>query len=122
MHKTTPAGPRFPQVIGIDLDLETRCAHYHGPLDIVAIKMKCCGTYYACKDCHSALSGHEIEAWPRTEWSAKAVLCGRCWTEMTIQEYMASDYRCPACSAEMNPGCAKHYRFYFETNSEDSLD
>ncbi|HTU48856.1 MAG TPA: CHY zinc finger protein [Bryobacteraceae bacterium] len=104
----------LPQVKGIQVDGETRCAHYRTPLDIIAIKLKCCGTYYACKDCHEALAGHAIEVWPKHEWTEKAVLCGRCRTELTINEYMASGRRCPVCSAEFNPRCAKHYRFYFE--------
>lgn len=106
-------------MLGIQLDRETRCIHYHSALDIIAIKMKCCGAYYACKDCHAALAGHEIELWPRAEWGEKAVLCGRCRTEMTIEEYMASGYRCPACGAQMNPACAKHYHFYFETGPSE---
>lgn len=105
---------REPRVLGVDLDPETRCAHYHSPLDIIAIKMKCCGMYYACKDCHAALAGHEIERWPKQEWTEKAVLCGHCWTELSIAEYLASNYHCPFCYAPMNPGCAKHYRDYFE--------
>lgn len=101
-------------MLGIDLDDETRCLHYYSPLDIIAIKMKCCGVYYACKDCHAALAGHEIERWPEEQWFEKAVLCGHCRAELGIREYMASTARCPACRAPLNPGCAKHYHFYFE--------
>ena len=45
---------------GVNLDPQTRCEHYHGPTDIIAIKMKCCGVYYACKDCHVALADHPM--------------------------------------------------------------
>lgn len=106
--------PPWPAVIGVEIDPETRCAHYRAAVDIIAIKMKCCGRYYACKDCHEALAGHAIEVWPKSEWTEKAILCGHCYTELTVQEYMASCNRCPVCSAEFNPGCAMHYRFYFE--------
>src|SRR5215475_9988051 len=41
------------RVRGINLDSQTRCAHYHGPTDIIAFKLKCCRQYYACKDCHA---------------------------------------------------------------------
>lgn len=102
-----------PEVRGIDLDAQTRCAHYRTALDIVAIKMKCCGVYYACKDCHEALAGHAIEAWPRAEWAERAVLCGACGVEMSIEQYMESGYRCSSCGAGLNPGCRKHSRFYF---------
>jgi uncharacterized CHY-type Zn-finger protein len=100
-------------VRGVDLDAQTRCAHYHSPLDIIAIKMKCCGVYYACKDCHQVLAGHAMEAWPQQEWNQRAVLCGACGHDLTIAEYMASDYACPACNAAFNPGCRNHYHFYF---------
>jgi len=103
-----------PAVRGLALDDETRCAHWRSPLDIVAIKMRCCGTYYACKDCHEALAGHRIEVWPRAEWAAPAVLCGACGAEHSIETYMHSGDRCPACGAGFNPGCRNHYRFYFE--------
>ena len=103
-----------PEVRGINLDAETRCAHYRTALDIIAIKMKCCGVYYACKDCHEALAGHAIEVWPRHEWTQLAVLCGACGHTLTIAEYMASGYACPECKAAFNPGCRNHYKFYFE--------
>ena len=44
--------PDSPPVFGRDLDPQTRCAHWHSPLDIIAIKMKCCGAYWACRECH----------------------------------------------------------------------
>jgi uncharacterized CHY-type Zn-finger protein len=100
-------------VRGVELDAQTRCAHYHSALDIVAIKMRCCGTYYACKDCHDALAGHEIEVWPKAMWDQKAILCGSCGEEFSIAVYMQVADRCPACRANFNPGCRKHYRFYF---------
>ena|SRR5579875_117282 len=87
-------------------------------MDIVAIKMKCCGTYYACKDCHEALAGHEIAVWLRSERWQRAVLCGHCQTELTIDDYLGSGNRCPACGAGFNPGCAKHYPYYFEMSDE----
>jgi uncharacterized CHY-type Zn-finger protein len=102
---------------GIDLDPSTRCAHYHGPTDIIAIKMRCCEIYYACIDCHRALAGHPAEVWPRSEWRRKAVRCGVCGTEMTVLEYIDSGNRCPACTAPFNPGCRNHYHLYFEEDS-----
>jgi uncharacterized CHY-type Zn-finger protein len=107
-----------PKVRGVGVDLETRCAHYHSSLDIIAIKMACCDVYYACKDCHKMLAGHGIRVWPRSEWDVRAVLCGACGNELTIHEYMGSGYLCPRCGAAFNPGCRNHYHFYFE--SEDT--
>jgi uncharacterized CHY-type Zn-finger protein len=102
-----------PEVRGIDLDAQTRCAHYRTVLDIVAIRMKCCGIYYACKECHEALADHPIAVWPQEEWSQPAVLCGACGGELSIARYMESGHRCNQCGAAFNPGCRNHYRFYF---------
>jgi uncharacterized CHY-type Zn-finger protein len=103
-----------PEIRGVALDAETRCAHWHSELDVIAIRMKCCGVYYACKDCHDALAGHAIVAWPRAEWNEKAVLCGACGCEMSVREYLDCANACPACGAGFNPGCRSHNHFYFE--------
>lgn len=107
----------YPRVLGVDLDSQTRCAHYNTALDIVAIKMKCCGIYYACKQCHDSLADHAIEAWPKYEWDQAAVLCGACGTELTIRQYLGCSDKCPRCSSPFNPGCHRHHPFYFETGS-----
>ena len=75
--------------------------------------MKCCGVYYACKDCHHALAGHPIVVWPESEWIQKAILCGACGKELTIHQYMRCEFSCPACHEGFNPGCRRHYHFYF---------
>jgi uncharacterized CHY-type Zn-finger protein len=114
MHgKTSP-----PQVWGLDLDANTRCRHYHGPTDVIAIRMRCCGTYYACIECHAALSGHPPEVWPDCEWKTPAVLCGICGSELCIDEYLQSGNRCSYCQAQFNPGCRNHYHLYFEMASD----
>jgi uncharacterized CHY-type Zn-finger protein len=104
---------KVPEARGVEVDEETRCIHYRKPVDIIAIKMKCCGEYYACKDCHEEMAGHAMEVWPKSEWDSKAVLCGACRSELTIAEYLGCDSRCPRCDAAFNPGCANHYHFYF---------
>src|SRR5579862_1430214 len=104
-----------PPVSGVNVDSETRCVHYHELVDVIAIKMRCCGVYYACKDCHDALAGHAIEVWPRSEWERPAALCGVCGAEMSIRQYLDCASRCPACKAPFNPGCRSHSHFYFDT-------
>jgi uncharacterized CHY-type Zn-finger protein len=103
-----------PEVRGLDLDAETRCAHWHSARDVIAIKMKCCGVYYACRDCHDALAGHAAKLWPPDEWDMPAVLCGVCGLEMTVHQYLGCGDRCPGCGASFNPGCRQHYPLYFE--------
>jgi len=103
-----------PEVRGLSLDAQTRCVHWAGPRDIVAIKMKCCGVYYACKDCHDALAGHALQPWPQSEWDTRAILCGACGHELTIREYFDCADTCLACGAGFNPGCRRHHHFYFD--------
>lgn len=112
------AGVVRPPVRGVGLDAQTRCVHYRSVRDIVAIRMKCCGVYYACKECHEALADHVLQPWPGSEWDRKAVLCGACGTEMSIRRYLESESVCPACSAPFNPGCTLHHQAYFAMSSQ----
>ncbi len=114
-----PAVSESPEVRGVEIDSQTRCVHYCKPVDVIAIKMRCCGVYYSCKYCHDELAGHRVEVWPQREWSEKAVLCGCCRTELSINDYMASDAECPVCQAQWNRGCRHHYHFYFEMQRTD---
>ncbi len=118
---TKPGTRQSPEVRGVGLDAETRCVHYRSAVDIVAIKVRCCGVYYACKDCHVALAGHAIAVWPRGEWEQRAVLCGACGAELTIWEYLQGESRCPGCGAGFNPGCRAHWHFYFEGEGESEI-
>jgi len=103
-----------PVVHGVEVRPHTQCAHYHSERDIIAIRHKCCGEYYACIACHEALAGHPPQVWLRAERTTNAVFCGNCRTELTISEYLASGNQCPQCQAAFNPGCANHYHLYFE--------
>jgi uncharacterized CHY-type Zn-finger protein len=103
------------EVQGVDLDPETRCGHWHSPLDIIAIKFKCCGEWYPCFDCHSETASHAAEVWPASDFDGKAILCGACGHQLAVNEYLRCDSRCTECAANFNSGCAKHYHLYFET-------
>ncbi|MBN3527386.1 CHY zinc finger protein [Paenibacillus apiarius] len=96
------------------IDEQSRCRHYHEEVDIVAIKFKCCDTYYGCYFCHEEAAGHTPEVWLKEEWDTKAILCGNCNAELTINEYLTSHYRCPLCHVPFNPGCVNHNHLYFE--------
>lgn len=106
--------PDSPRVHGLSLDPETRCAHHHQSTDIIAIKMRCCGLFYACKDCHDALADHPLQPWPQAEWQKHAILCGACHTTLSINAYLNCNARCPNCSAPFNPACRNHYHYYFD--------
>ena len=102
-----------PTVYGLELDFQTRCSHWNGLLDIIAIKMRCCATYYACRQCHDASEQHPVLVWPQDEWNESAVLCGACRQELTVNAYLACGSHCPRCGAGFNPGCQKHHHLYF---------
>ena len=101
-------------VQGIDVDGETRCRHWHGATDVVALRMKCCGMWTPCFDCHAALAAHPAVPWPIAERDATAVLCGVCGGRLAIREYLSAANRCPRCGVAFNPGCAAHHHLYFE--------
>lgn len=103
------------EIKGKTIDDETRCVHYHSALDIVAIKFKCCNTYYPCYQCHEEQADHVAQVWPTTAFETNAILCGACKTEMSIATYKQSDYQCPFCAAPFNPKCSLHNHLYFET-------
>jgi uncharacterized CHY-type Zn-finger protein len=101
-------------VYGKPVDNQTRCIHWHSELDIIAIKFKCCNKYYPCFSCHEENTNHQPEVWPLKEFNQKAILCGVCGNELSIQDYMSCDNKCPKCSSLFNPGGKNHYHLYFE--------
>lgn len=114
----SPHGPRaariakLPRVLGAAVDDQTRCAHYRGETDIVAMRFKCCGHYYPCFACHEEAAGHPAERWDASDIDRPAVLCGACRTELRIADYLGTS-ECPACAARFNPGCRLHHHLYF---------
>ena len=100
-------------VLGALVDDRTRCAHYHGALDVVALRFHCCGAWYPCVHCHDDVAGHDRTTWPASDGEREAALCGACGTSMTIRTYRDAD-ACPACGAAFNPGCALHHHLYFD--------
>ncbi|MEO6587841.1 MAG: CHY zinc finger protein [Pyrinomonadaceae bacterium] len=101
-------------VEGNNVDSQTRCAHYHKEIDIIAIKFKCCGEWFPCFECHSENTDHEPQVWSKNELDEKAILCGNCGYQLAIEEYLNCDSICPKCESSFNPGCANHYHLYFE--------
>jgi uncharacterized CHY-type Zn-finger protein len=98
---------------GVEVGPATRCAHYHGPRDVIAIRFPCCDAFYPCHACHAEATDHEARRWPSGQFDAPAVLCGECRTVLTIRRYLDADHTCPACGAAFNPGCARHHDRYF---------
>ncbi|MFD2750428.1 CHY zinc finger protein [Virgibacillus siamensis] len=94
-------------------DNETRCRHYHEENDIIAIKFYCCKEYYSCYKCHAEYGCGQHKVWPKAKFAEKAILCGKCKYELTIDDYLNGGYSCPNCHASFNPGCSIHYHLYF---------
>lgn len=102
------------EVEGTGVDAQTRCAHYHSKIDIIAIKFKCCGKWFPCFECHAENTDHRPEVWTAAEFNTPAILCGACGHQLTITEYFECASTCPKCLSKFNPGCANHYNLYFE--------
>lgn len=96
------------------IDNQTRCVHWNSELDIIALKFKCCNTFYPCISCHSETTDHEIQRY-NVNSNEKVVLCGNCNSLLTFYEYISiqNPLQCPKCSALFNPGCKNHYDLYF---------
>ena len=103
------------RVQGVAVGPETRCRHYHGPRDVIAIRFACCGDWYPCHLCHAARAGHDALVWPRDAFDTRALLCGVCGHRLTIRAYLQCASTCPACNAAFNPGCMQHRHLYFAT-------
>ena len=101
------------KVYGDTVDNETCCKHYHAPVDIIAIKFKCCDKYYPCYKCHEEHEQHQVKRWSEDEFNTEAVLCGVCKRHLTINEYMMTE-TCPYCDSHFNTRCMFHYHHYFE--------
>lgn len=105
------------------------CAHWHSPLDVVAIRFHCCGRTYPCLHCHDEAEDHSVTPWPTAtadERSVDAVLCRVCGTWLTVGEYLGlysassapAGPACPHCAASFNPGCALHAHVYFQVRAD----
>ena len=101
-------------VFGLTIDDETRCVHYGTAKDVIAIKFACCQRYYPCHLCHEQTATHPAQQWPLEQRDEKALLCGVCKTELTIEAYLRVD-ACPTCAAEFNEGCRLHSHLYFKS-------
>jgi uncharacterized CHY-type Zn-finger protein len=101
-------------VRGVGVGPETRCAHYHGERDVIALRYGCCESFYPCHECHDAVADHEPEPWPRERFAEAAVVCGVCGTALSARAYLDADHECPACGTAFNSGCVAHHDRYFE--------
>jgi uncharacterized CHY-type Zn-finger protein len=109
-----PAPAEGDGIRGVEVDPRGRCAHYRSPEDVVAVRFPCCGAFWACHACHAGLADHEAERWPASDFRRKAVRCGACGAELTIDAYLDSPSECPRCGAAFNPRCERHHHLYFE--------
>lgn len=103
-------------VAGNLVDNQTRCSHYHSPLDVVAIKFPCCDIFYPCFQCHDTSADHPPKKWLRKSLeNTPVVLCGVCRKVLTHAQYTQNNDRCAGCGTGFNPGCKNHSHLYFAT-------
>ena len=108
----TPRTLHAVMIRGAVLDDETRCAHWHGDDDVLAILFPCCGAWYPCHACHEDHAGHEAAVWRGDQADRRALLCGRCGETLSIRHYRATGM-CDACGGRFNDGCRLHHHLYF---------
>ena len=111
--------PKTSFIKGKAVDDNTRCIHWHSSLDVIALKLKCCGQYHCCISCHDELAFHAVQRYNIDEEpDRKVIVCGCCKHEMSFQEYKSCDrdstFACAQCKAPFNPGCKLHYHLYFD--------
>lgn len=94
------------------IDAQTRCVHWAGALDVLAILFPCCGRWYPCHSCHEEDADHPAVPWPADARGNRALLCGLCGKTETIAEYLDVG-ACVHCGAAFNPGCRLHHPLYF---------
>lgn len=121
----------MPEIRGKLVDNQTRCEHWHGPTDIIALKFKCCPQmFYSCYECHQELTSHEVEKFDLAiDPDVKCILCGNCRIELTFTQYSSSfssssstpNLQCPNCHHQFNNGCKLHYHYYFENIPPSTL-
>lgn len=97
-------------LLGQLVDDQTRCAHYNSDNDIIALKFKCCQTYYPCYKCHDELTNHDIQKYSINS-QENVILCGVCKLDMTFDDYKLLVCK---CGSAFNPGCKLHYDYYFD--------
>lgn len=106
------------KIKGKIVDSETRCEHWNGVNDIIALKLKCCPEYYyPCIQCHNELTTHPVQKFDLTVNSdIKCIMCGHCGKELTFKEYLSfsNPLSCPCCKHPFNENCRLHYHYYFE--------
>ncbi|WEO77875.1 CHY zinc finger protein [Cryobacterium sp. SO2] len=107
------------RVYGAVVDVHTRCVHYNGSTDVIAIKFRCCGRFYPCFQCHAEAESHPAEQWAPEDWAEQAILCGACWHTLAIDQYRGVS-ACPHCGAAFNDGCRLHAHLYFQVPDPQS--
>jgi uncharacterized CHY-type Zn-finger protein len=121
LARSQAASDQCPVVYGFPIDDQTRCVHYHGPTDVVAIKFPCCERFYPCFFCHEETADHPALRWSVEALDEPAILCGVCQHVLTIRCYLRSKYHCPFCGTAFNPGCAHHTHLYFAFDPRDVM-
>ncbi len=94
------------------LDAKTRRVHDHSDLDIIAIRVFCCDTYYACKQCHAESADHSIRVWRVALWNQNAILCGNCRIALSIPGLRARGISVQSVMPALTPAAANSLNLF----------
>ena len=83
-------------VYGQLVDDETRCVHYRGEKDIIALKCAKCLKFYPCYQCHNEAEDHNFEPCLASQFDEHTIFCGHCKQTLSIETYLSVD-ACPHC-------------------------
>ncbi len=95
------------------IDAEGRCRHWHGPDDVLWLRLACCHAWWPCRTCHDEAADHDAQSWPG-DGDDLALRCGRCQHVFPIQPYFAGGHPCPGCGGQFNAGCQRHRALYVD--------
>ncbi|SQA00231.1 zinc finger protein [Staphylococcus aureus] len=103
----------MPKVYGSLIDTETRCRIILPKKILLQLNLNVVINTIHAISAIMSLKKHAIKRWSEPSFNEKAILCGVCKHELTINEYMMVE-RCPNCQSRFNNRCKYHYHIYFE--------
>ncbi|MDR0837726.1 MAG: hypothetical protein LBM94_05950 [Propionibacteriaceae bacterium] len=102
--------PRDVPILGVDVDAQGRCFHWHSDVDVIANYCCVCDAFWACSKCHEELADHDFGRTPEDD-PAPNVMCGACGARFSYVTYWASS-ECGTCGHAFNERCHLHKDLY----------
>ncbi|ERG93347.1 MAG: hypothetical protein J07HQW1_03408 [Haloquadratum walsbyi J07HQW1] len=82
---------------GVGVDAETRCTHWAGPSDVIALRFGCCEVFSPCYSCHLAVVAHaqtaqvsrSVSSTSATATTTATSSKSRCHTESAVSGHQS---------------------------------